>query len=104
MKALLAALFGNIAPKPFTAFGPSKRTVEGALVHFNRAIDELSAVEEQENKEAARQEQALTEAAAALESARREATRARNKRAKIEAFIGDDEEVVEGVQGLRNVL
>jgi|GEM_PF-3172295 len=103
MKNLLSFLFARFHTG-FIPFGPSKRTVDGALVHFNRAIDELNAVEAQEEAEAARQEQALAEASAALEAARREASRARNKRAKIATFIGDDEpEANEGVEGLRSV-
>lgn len=103
MKKLLASLLVRFHAG-FMPFAPAKRTIEGALVHFNRAIDELDAVVEQENAEAERQEQVLAEAAAALEAARKTAARARNKRAKIAAFIGDDEETaVEGVQALRSV-
>jgi hypothetical protein len=102
MKQLFALLFARFNAG-FIAFGPSKRTVEGALIHFNKAIDELNAVEEQENKEAAKQEQALTEASAALDAARTTATRARNKRAKIASLIGDDEESLDSIATLRNI-
>lgn len=95
MKVFLQSLFNFIKPNNIIGFSPAKRTVDGALIHFTRALDELRAVEVQENAEAARQEKTLADAKAALDGARREATRARSKAIKIEAFIGDDDEAVD---------
>lgn len=95
MNKLLALLLGNLFNKGFMPFAPSKRTVDGAMVHFHKAMDELKAVEEQEEAEAKRREQEIAEASEALNRARREAARSRNKQAKILHFIGDDDVDVE---------
>lgn len=89
MKAIIAALF-NFKQQGFVLFGPARRTVNGALVHFNKALDELKAVEDQENAEVDRQGQLAAEATSALNAASKEAARARKAQSRILSLIGDD--------------
>ena len=90
MKTILNFLFPNLATKGFTAFGPAKRTVNGAMVHFNKALSELEEVERLETQEAERREREIAEALAAQEASKREAERAREVAGRIRTLIGAD--------------
>ena len=93
MKYILAFLFGANYVQRATSFNAfslgGRRTVDGAMVHFNKALDELQVVEKQELEEAARRESEIAEAQAALEAARREAGRAARQSAKLREFLGE---------------
>lgn len=87
MKKLFEVLFAQYLNPRFTAFGPSKRSVDGALVHFRRAMDELRLVEEQEAAEAARQDQIANDALVARDVALKQADRAKTVFSKIENLV-----------------
>lgn len=87
---ILKFLFAGFAPKGFTAFGPAKRTVNGAMVHFNRALAELEEVERHETEESERHERQIAAAMQAHQASQREATRAREVAGRIRGLIGTD--------------
>ena len=63
------------------------RTVEGALTHFNRAVEELKQVEQQERAEAARQDAIITAGLTAKAAAEVQAARAGEIASRINAII-----------------
>ena len=97
MKKIFALLFPSMT-SGFINISPAKRTVDGALVHFRKALDELKVVKAQQDAEVVKQEKAIEKAEevrakaveaalAAGKSAEDEARRAAKAIAKIEDFI-----------------
>lgn len=78
LQALFHRLFGS--------------TINGAMFHFNKAIQELEAVENREVEVAKRKKQDILELQTEFDAATREATRARNKANKLRAMFGDSDE------------
>lgn len=91
MKKLFAMLFGFTSQSSFTAFsgGSKVKTVNGALAAFNKALDDLKAVEQAELEEVARQAQIAADAEAARKAAQQEAQRAAKAITKIAAIVGE---------------
>jgi len=61
----------------------AKKTVASVLAAFNKALDDLKSVEQEAQREAARQAQLIEEARAAHNAAIAEATHARDVAAKL---------------------
>lgn len=61
----------------------AKKTVASVLTAFNKALDDLKSVEQEAQREAARQAQLIEEARAAHNAAIAEATQARDVAAKL---------------------
>ena len=87
MKNIFAWLFPQQTVGLIGFTGGGKRTVDGALVHFTKALTELRAVKAEQDAEEARQLEAATAATYAAGAALREAQRAAKAIAKIEDFI-----------------
>jgi len=91
MKYILAILFGkDYVNKAIVPFVGGKKTVNTALIHFNKALADLEAVEKAEAAEAERKKQEIAEAQAALAASTAEATRARNVAGRIRSLLGED--------------
>lgn len=86
MKNIIALLFPHITAS-FVKISPAKRTVDSALVHFNKALTELRAVKAAQDAEVELQNRRIMEAQEAADIAEIEAVRAARAIAKIEDFI-----------------
>lgn len=86
MKKIIAFLFPTFATS-IVGFGGGVRTVDSALVHFNKALSELRAVKAERDAEELRQLDIAVAANSAANEAQREAVRAAKAIAKIEDFV-----------------
>ena len=84
MKKIFAMLFPSAG---FVSISPARRTVDGALAYFNKALVELRAVKEHQDAETEKQVKIAAAAQAAAEEATAEAVRAARAIAKIEDFV-----------------
>jgi hypothetical protein len=80
-----------------------RHTIEGALFHFNKAIEKLDAVEKQEAAEIERRKQEIAESSAALDIATAKATIARNRANKLRDFFGETEDLAPNINTLRAI-
>ena len=86
MRKIIALLFPSMASS-FVGFSSTARTVDGALVHFNKALAELRVVKAERDAEEQRQLDIAATATSAANEAQREAVRAAKAIVKIEDFV-----------------
>lgn len=82
-----------------------RRTIDNAVMHFNKAIEGLEAVEKQEVEEIERRKVEIAQSTAALEASTKTANIARNRAAKLRTIFGESEEdSADSINTLRAIL